>query len=213
MKNIPPQGGSGLPPPSDEARLRELFESRYPSLVYFFQQQWRFSREEARDLAQDTFLRVHMGMDGFRRESSLDTWLFKIAKNLASNRRRYETADRRQHEAVSIDDVADVARPTASVRHRSPESADEPALEEMLARERLQRMRQAILDLPERMRQVLLLRIDQELKYREIADELGMSIETVKAHLSHAKDELTRLLNEPLTPREVMLLEKEDGDA
>ena len=213
MKTMTPSGGSDPPPVSEGLRVRDLFESRYPSLVYFFQQQWGFSREEARDLAQDTFLRVHMSMERFRGESSLDTWLFKIAKNLASNRRRYESAERRQHEAVPIDEVADVARPTAAVRHRSPETADEPALAAMLEQERLQRMRRAILSLPPKMRRVLVLRIHQELKYREIAEELGMSIETVKAHLSHAKDELTRRLHEPLTRREAELLDEEDGNA
>lgn len=182
----------------DAETFRQLFDRFFPSLVYFFQRQG-FTREEGQDLAQETFLRVNKGMTGFRQESRFETWLFKIANNLASNARRYKGAKRRQHEEVPLEDERTGSTPPSL--ETSGEGEGEQ-LESLLAEERNRLLRQALEELPRKMKRVLLLRIQQGLKYREIAELEGISIETVKAHLHQAKKALEEKLNAKLSVHE-----------
>lgn len=187
--------------PSEAETFAQLFERLYPSVVYFFQRQG-FGREESRDLAQDTFLRVYKGMGGFREEARIETWLFRIAKNLASNARRYDKAARRRHEEVSLEETLEQGQPIPQGSHLRQDPGALDPLEELLDDERTCALRQAVEELPPKMRQVLLLRVDQNLKYREIALLLEVSIETVKAHLHQAKRLLTAKVGSPLPPAE-----------
>ena len=72
-------------------------------------------------------------------------------------------------------------------------------LDRLIAEERLQQLREALLDLPPQMRQCVLLRLDQELKYREIAEVMNIAVNTVKSQLAQAKDRLRTRLEESFT--------------
>lgn len=194
----------------DGAEFRQLFDRLFPAVVCFFQRQG-FEREESRDLAQETFLRVHRGMGGFRQESRIETWLFKIARNIAHNARRHDNAVRRQHEEVSLEDLLEQGAPVLP-RATGPGATGSPSdpLTDLLENERALALRQAVEELPPKMRQVLLLRVDQNLKYREIATLLEVSIETVKAHLHQAKSTLIARLGSPLEPAEERRLREEE---
>lgn len=181
--------------------FRQLFDRLHPSVVYFFQRQG-FGREESRDLAQDTFLRVYRGMSGFREDARIETWLFKIAKNIACNARRHDQAIRRRHEEVPLETALELGQPIFPATRLSPGPGLLDPLAELLQGERARALRQAIEALPPRMRQVLQLRVDQTLKYKEIAELLAVSIETVKAHLYQAKSLLTARLGDPLPAAE-----------
>lgn len=197
MSKQDPLDGGAPAPPGSPPDLQQLFERYLPAVVYFFQRKG-FTREESRDLAQETFFRVHKGMSRFRGEARVETWLFKIAGNLALNARRYEGAGRRQHEEVSLDVLLETGQP---VFGREPAGGDPVAdpLADLLQKERVERLRQALDDLPAKMRRVLRLRLEQDLKYREIAALEGISIETVKAHLFQAKALLAARLADGLT--------------
>lgn len=173
----------------DEA-FRRLFDLYSPRLYHFFSRRG-FPHQECLDLTQETFLGIYKGMGTYRRDASFETWLFKIATNAYRKRLRWGAAGKRGAEEAPLEE-RDEGGPVAKVA-----ATDAPAPgEEVLRKERSRLLRQAIDRLPEQMRKCLVLRIDQELRYKEIAVLLRLSPETVKVHLLQAR----RKLREELGP-------------
>jgi RNA polymerase sigma-70 factor (ECF subfamily) len=191
-----------MPPPRDptppseglDARVRELFE-RHAAEVFRFFVRKRFPYEESRELTQETFLRVYQGLREFRGESRERTWIFSIARNLMLNARRHGTASKRQGTEIPLEELGAGERGSSPAPALADRTAPDP-LAETLDRERRELLRQAMAALPPRMRQCVLLRVAQDRKYREIADLLGISIDTVKSQLHQAKGRLRQLLGE-----------------
>lgn len=170
--------------------FEQLFERYYRPVSYFFANRG-FSNEECRDLTQETFLKVYTGMDGFRRESSIETWLFKIAGNIWRNALRSRSAEKRDGLEVSMGTLFDGGEGISAAISGSTASAmNSGPLDGALADEQTRLLREAIDDLPAQMRQCLLLRIDRDLKYREIAVLMKISVDTVKSQLFQAKERL-----------------------
>jgi RNA polymerase sigma-70 factor (ECF subfamily) len=180
----PPAMGSGY-----DDKFKEVFLRFYQPVLYYFRS-YRFSEEEGHELTQETFLRVYKGWQRFRGESELGTWILQIARNIALNEIRSRATLKRDAQEVSLDEdwVADEGG-GASGCIRERRNCGNP-LEEALAAERRRILRSAVDDLPGQMRRCVLLRIDRELKYREIAELLQISIDTVKAHLFQARQHL-----------------------
>lgn len=148
--------------------------------------------DECQDLVQETFFKVHRGLPSFRREAGFETWLFQIAHNALLNHRRSRATQKREAkevplEAVTEGDPGPVGDRLAS---QSPE-----ALDEMLAEERSEALHLAMAGLPTQMRQCVELRVQQDLRYREIAVIMQVSIDTVKAHLYQARQQLRKKLS------------------
>lgn len=180
----------------DEA-FRHLFDLYAPRLYHFFTRRG-FPHQECLDLTQETFLGIYRGMETYRRDASFETWLFKIATNAYRKRLRWRAAGKRGAEEVPLEDKNE-GGPLERIA-----AADAPAPgEEVLRKERSRLLRQAIDRLPEQMRKCLVLRIDQELRYKEIAVLLRLSPETVKVHLFQARkrlqEELGPYFQDPLT--------------
>jgi RNA polymerase sigma-70 factor (ECF subfamily) len=171
----------------------DLFRRYHRPVVAFFVRRG-FPIEESQDLAQETFLRVFKNMDSFRGESAVETWLFQIAGNLYKNTLRSLQAKKRDAQEVSLESAE-----AAVVEWRSKEG---DSLRAILTQERSQRLHEALKDLPPQMRQAVFLRVDGDLKYREIADVMHVSIETVKAHLYQARQHLRDRLADYFTDRE-----------
>jgi RNA polymerase sigma-70 factor (ECF subfamily) len=130
------------------------------------------SGEEARDLAQETFLRAYRGLGSFKSEARFSSWLYQIALNLCRDRLR----QRRGKTLVSIDDLD----PTTAARiDRSPATAQELVEAKDLGRI----VAMAMSDLPEEQREVIVLKEYQGLTFQEIADTLGVPVSTVKTRL------------------------------
>jgi RNA polymerase sigma-70 factor (ECF subfamily) len=132
----------------------------------------------AETLTQECFLKAHRNWSGFRGESSAMTWLMRIAINLQKDHwrnRRMQFWRQTRTNAVDLDD--------ASEWLPSGESSQE---QQLLARERIAQVWQAVEGLSERQRTVFLLRYVEELELSEIAASTGLSEGTVKAHLSRA---------------------------
>ncbi len=180
-----------VPEDMEDQRLGEtpedLFQRYYRPMVAFFQNKG-FSTEESRDLAQETFLRVYRYRERFRGESSPVTWLFQIATNLYKNTLRSQAAQKRDAEEIPLD----------STDTMDPES-EENALELMLSGERSRLLREALEELPPQMKKAVMLRVTSDMKYREIAEEMKVSIETVKAHLYQARQHLRDRLSDYFT--------------
>jgi RNA polymerase sigma-70 factor (ECF subfamily) len=144
--------------------------------------------EEARDAAQETFLKVYRGLGGFRAESGLKTWIYRIAINQAMNQQRWW---RRRHrdETVSLDlKRGDTDAPLGSMlpsRSASPEA-------QAIAGERERRIMRALGEIKQEYRVALILREIEELSYEEIAETLAVSIGTVKSRIARGREELRR---------------------
>ena len=169
-----------------EERFRRLFEIYYTPLYRFFTKRG-FLPEDSRELTQETFLGIYTGIGSFRGEAGFETWMWKIANNACRKRLRWWSAEKRAGEEVPLEGAEEIA--AGSPGTFSAGSAPGPG-ETALDRERSRVLREAIVGLPEQMRKCLMLRVYQDLKYREIAVVLRLSVETVKAHLFQARKRL-----------------------
>lgn len=174
-------------------RPEELFRRYFRPIVSFFIRHG-LSVEESRDLAQETFLRVFRQKDSFRGESGLEPWMFQIASNLYKNTIRTRQAQKRDALEVPLSEVAGGLEAAAEVRSDS--------LATVLTGERKRVLREALRDLPPQMRRCVILRVEHDLKYKEIAQLMGVSIETVKAHLYQARQHLRNRLADYFTDAE-----------
>ncbi len=115
--------------------------------------------EEADDLAQEAFLRAYRALARFRGESTFRTWITRIAINLAHDARLAHRATMPLEAARGL--------------HASGDGGHEAALKGQV--------REAVLGLPPRQRQVLVLKVYEGMKFSEIAEAAGISIGTAKA--------------------------------
>jgi RNA polymerase sigma-70 factor (ECF subfamily) len=135
------------------------------------------NHEDANDLSQDVFVRAYRGLRGFRAQSSLKTWLYRIGVNVCLNR---VGAKKLQSEPIADQQFID-------------QGAESP-VDRMLRDERAARVRAAIAELPPKQRATLILRMYNEMSHQEIADVLGTSVGAVKANFFHALGNLKKLL-------------------
>jgi len=147
-------------------------------------------RDEALDLSQEVFLRVFRTISSFRGQSSLRTWIYRIAVNQARNRHRFW---RRRHRAdqVSLD-----AHVEAHGELLSGETGPDRALAQ---KELASRLQDALDALPFDQRTAIVLREVDGLSYDEIAFSLGVAVGTVKSRLTRARQALRLELREVRT--------------
>jgi RNA polymerase sigma-70 factor, ECF subfamily len=148
-------------------------------------------REEALDLSQEVFLRVFRTIHRFRGQSSLRTWIYRIAVNQARNRHRFW---RRRHRADQVSLDQHVAA------HGDVFSGLGPTPERVLAQKELAvRLRDALNRLPFDQRTAIVLREVDGLSYEEIAYSLGLAVGTVKSRLTRARQALRAELGDART--------------
>lgn len=160
---------------SVEESFRRLCGIYTRPLHHFFAKRG-FPPQDCLDLTQETFLGIYRGIGSFRRDAPFETWLFKVAVNALRKRLRSGAAGKRAGHEVPIE-------------MEEPEGGTAPG-EDLLRQERTRLLREAIGRLPDQMRKCLLLRVDQEMRYKEIAVLLRLSPETVKVHLAQARKRL-----------------------
>ncbi|MCP4659319.1 MAG: sigma-70 family RNA polymerase sigma factor, partial [bacterium] len=146
--------------------------------------------ELSRELAQDTMLRAYGGFGDFEGRSHLRTWLLRIATNLWKNWvRDYRGTCKRGRWESSLEQLREEGGlEVAEINGFWPARASDPE-RRALEREAGERVRSHFSVLPLRQRECLRLWLDGSF-YEEIADELGVSIQTVRASLSRAKSRL-----------------------
>jgi RNA polymerase sigma-70 factor (ECF subfamily) len=165
--------------------LAELAEADFSQVVATLRPQiFRFLLASTRDLdlaetlTQECFLKAHRNWGGFRRESSVLTWLMRIAINLQKDHwrnRRLQFWRTTRTNAVDVNEAGDWLP--------SGESSPE---QQLLARERVGDVWRALEKLSGRQKSIFLLRYVEEMDIAEIAKATGLSDGTVKAHLSRA---------------------------
>lgn len=150
---------------------------------------------EAQDVAQETFVRAYQALKSFRGASSFQTWLYRIASNLAIDAARRRK--RRQAEVVSIEEPIESAEDTEVARDFPDELGRTPD-EELESAETRREVWEAIAELSDKLRPVIILYDLQGLSYQEIARVLGCPMGTVKSRLFNARSQLREKLRERL---------------
>ena len=147
----------------------------------------------AEDLAQEVFARLFVHRQAFRQGSKFSTYLWRCALNHSYSELR---RPRYRHETVLPPSASDDG---GEGKGLDEFPADEPPPHETVSRQETgEEVRRALAELPEHYRSVLVLRHYEDLKFREIAEILGLPEGTVKTRMTEALNELARLLRRRL---------------
>lgn len=155
--------------------------------------------EEARDLAQETFVRAFDGIGRFEHKSGFYTWLFRIAANLALSWRRKErrmrlTSLNGQEDDSGLQAGSNDGDQAVNLRVAGRRAQGEGPPEELRRKETQQAVADALVQLDDDQRIVLVLREIEELDYQAIAEVLGLPIGTVRSRLHRARLAMRDLL-------------------
>ncbi|MGA9355426.1 MAG: sigma-70 family RNA polymerase sigma factor [Terriglobales bacterium] len=144
---------------------------------------------DAADTTQEVFLKVFRGMKHFHGESTLKTWIYRIALHEASNRRRWWFRHKAQETPIDPEG-GDIEFPT-EVRLVDP---GESPFEQFAHGEVRAVVAEALTHVPEPYRTTLILRDLEEMSYDEIAEVLQISLGTVKSRITRGRDALRKKL-------------------
>jgi RNA polymerase sigma-70 factor (ECF subfamily) len=164
----------------DRAAFAALVEAYWERLYRWLFHMTR-DRHAAEDLTQETFLKAFAGLHRFRAGTNFAAWVFRIAHNAWANQRRAES---RRREPLPEDLAARECGP--------PEEAE--------GREALRDLARAVGRLPTEFRAALLLRAEQGLSFREIAEVLDLTEETARWRVFKARQKLLSLLTPSPSP-------------
>ena len=162
----------------DEAAFNELVR-RNQAVVFRLLLRMLGDRAEAEDVAQEVFVSVFKSIESFRGDSSLSTWLYRIAANHGKNRIKYLARRARgqegpleeRHEGRAVDSAERVAPPDLLVEGQEAESLLQRALSSLESEQRL----------------LLALRDVENMSYEDIRQITGLPIGTVKSKLHRAR--------------------------
>ena len=148
---------------------------------------------DAADITQEVFIKVFRCIRGFNGESSLRTWLYRIAIHEASNQRRWWSRHKKQE--ITIDSPCESEEDGASFSIASTlaDAGDSPYDYAAQAEVR-ERVESALRQLPEAFRNVVILREIEGFAYEEIAEILNINLGTVKSRLTRGRSALRALL-------------------
>ena len=146
---------------------------------------------DAADTTQEVFLKVFRGMKRFNGESSLKTWLYRIAIHEASNQRRWWFRHKSKESSIEVQE--DEGGHSFSICNALVDHGESPL--ELLAHEEIRaRVEEELRQVPEPYRTTVLLRDIEGLSYEEIAEVLQVSLGTVKSRLIRGRDALKKRL-------------------
>src|SRR5436190_10891642 len=151
---------------------------RYERQIYRVCYRFVENRDDAMDLAQEVFIKAFEHLGSFRRESSLKTWLYRIAMNHCIN-----------HVKKNARDFVEIKENIGSTRASVHSDMEE--------REQREQFRTLVQRLPPKQKAILEMRIHEQLSYEEIATMSGRSISTIKASVFFALEKLRKLVKEP----------------
>lgn len=178
----------------DERAFNELvhqYERRVFGLVF----RMLGNRQEAEDLAQEVFVQVFKAIDQFRGDAKLSTWVYRIAINLCKNRNKY-LQRRHAHQQDDIESMGDRA-PMSTAKGTTAGSIARP--DDMLVGLQVERVvQQAITEMEDDFREVLVLRDVEDLTYEEIGEITGLASGTVKSRIHRARSQLRAAIEQRL---------------
>ena len=171
----------------------DVMVTRYYDRIFARVSQLLNNKQDAEEVTQDTFIRAHRGLDNFRGDASFSTWLYQIATNLAHNRYWYWFR-RKRDQSISLDQpLSDDG--SLTLENVMPCAEENPA-EAAVTQEFVDRVSDCMQGLNEKHKEVLILRNVKNLTYDEIAQQLEISVGTVKSRIARARESLRGLLGD-----------------
>ena len=187
--------------------LREGSEQAYETLLLRFQQpvynlalRLLNDPSDASDVVQEVFLKVFRNVGHFRNQSSLKTWIFRIAINEAHNQRRWFF--RHRHREVGMEDEREDARSRADLLADSAQSPFDYVLDQ----EQQALIEEAVARINPTFRAAVVLRDLTDLSYEEIAEILQISLGTVKSRILRGREALRQELENRLQSQPALSL-------
>jgi RNA polymerase sigma-70 factor, ECF subfamily len=165
-----------------------IYAEYYPKIVGYLRR--HVGEAEAEDVAQEVFVKISRSLDGFRGESQLSTWIYRIATNAALDHHR-NPSSRQATKTVDIltdDDLSSEER--VLLQDRAPLHDTS-----LIRKDMNDCIRGLVNDLPENYRVVLMLGDLEGFTNAEIADILGLSLDTVKIRMHRARRNLKKAMD------------------
>ena len=166
----------------------DILVSRYKDPLTNYIYRFLGDMKECEDLLQETFLRVYRNRHSYRRIAKFSTWLYTIAGNLARSEYR-KRKRRRLYSLQSVnrdDEEYEVEIPDETF---APDKHTDSTIQDRYIQE-------ALKQIPEEFREVVVLRDVQQLAYEEIAEITGLPMGTVKSRINRGRTKLQQLLSE-----------------
>ena len=138
----------------------------------------------AEDITQETFIRVYKGLNNFRNEAQIGTWIYRIALNVCHTFMMKESRISKPLQALDEDGSSEIADEHSNVQDL------------FISDSKKHLVRKAISALPPKQSDVITLYYLREFKYTEVATIMDIPINTVKSHLRRAKDNLRQIIQE-----------------
>ena len=170
----------------DEQAFEQIL-SQHEKSVYNLCLRMTGNPDDAMDLSQEVFLRVWRNLRGYQFDAAFSTWLFRIASNACIDFLRSKR--RRQDVSLTVED----AESGEETERNLPDPAPMPE-EVLLDREQKRQVLAAMQELPPDYREILQLRVVENLPYEQIAEILNVKLGTVKSRLARARDQLRKNL-------------------
>jgi RNA polymerase sigma-70 factor (ECF subfamily) len=177
-----------------EERAYEHLIQRFQNPVYNLAYRLLNDQADASDVAQEVFLKIFRNVGNFRGDSSLRTWVYRIAVNESHNRRRWLFRHRRGE--TGIDETFE----DSESREKPLMDSGETPFDFTVNREALLLLEEALAGINPVFRAALVLREIEDMSYDEIADILEVSIGTVKSRIVRGREALRRNLATRLDP-------------
>jgi RNA polymerase sigma-70 factor (ECF subfamily) len=151
---------------------------------------------DAADLTQEVFVKVFRGVGSFHGESSLRTWIYRIALREASNQRRWWARHRQQEIPIEQEMVESESGQPVLLKEMLVDSAESP-YETVEREENRARVEAALKQVPEPFRTTLILRDIEGFIYEDVAEIEGVNLGTVKSRLVRGRAALKAILTAP----------------
>jgi RNA polymerase sigma-70 factor (ECF subfamily) len=198
---------SALTLQSEEAALIEELQAgseeayawliaRFHQPIYSLLARTVHDRADAADLTQEVFVKVFRGMGSFHGESSLRTWIYRIALHEASNQRRWWMRHKQQEIPIEQEMTEGESGTPMRLKEMLVDPAESP-FDMAVHEENRLRVEAALNQVPEPFRTTLVLRDVEGFVYEEVAEMQGVSLGTVKSRLVRGRACLKSLLTAP----------------
>src|SRR5215216_5826436 len=182
----------------DREALSALVQSQQ-TYVYSIAMSLMHNPADAADMTQEAFIRLLRALSSYRGETKFTTWLYRLVTNICLDglRRRGRPVDSLDEPSIGAggdDGQTSGERLADTDRWTHPE-------EEIELRESANEVRAALQGLPAAQRLALTLHYFEELRYEDIAEVMGLPLNTVKSHIRRGKERLALVLSNPSEAR------------
>lgn len=169
---------------SSETAFNDIYRQYHHKILHYIAK--LASNEEAEDITQEVFEKVNRGLAGFKGESQLSTWIYRIATNAALDRMRSPSF---KHNTGELEEASEDRNVWTSQRKT-------PVDQQLIRKEMSECVKEHIDKLSSEYKTVILLSEQEGLTNQEIADVLQISLENVKIRLHRARASLKKILDE-----------------